>query len=173
MYVTFRILTDFYSLYCQIHPLFTYIHQLGRLHHQLGRLVSESACERKDPGSNPAADMVDAARNKAWDLEPNLSDPPVGHFAGNVLSKNICGESHGSTTNEYHDEASFHRPMRKQDRKSESSDKASPWYDQKHDINQGSKAQPTPLYNEAATLDDTDFVPSTFKVNISTRALIT
>ncbi|KAF2344749.1 hypothetical protein FHG87_024494 [Trinorchestia longiramus] len=30
-------------------------------HHQLGRLVSESAYERKDPGSNPAADMVDAA----------------------------------------------------------------------------------------------------------------
>ncbi|KAF2354198.1 hypothetical protein FHG87_015044 [Trinorchestia longiramus] len=24
---------------------------------------------RKDPGSNPAADMVDAARNTAWDLE--------------------------------------------------------------------------------------------------------
>ncbi|KAF2346429.1 hypothetical protein FHG87_022816 [Trinorchestia longiramus] len=39
------------------------------LHHQLGRLVSASACERKDPGSNPAADMVDAARNTAWDLE--------------------------------------------------------------------------------------------------------
>ncbi|KAF2349920.1 Low-density lipoprotein (LDL) receptor class A repeat [Trinorchestia longiramus] len=38
------------------------------LRHQLGRLVSESACERKDPGSNPAADMVDAARNTAWDL---------------------------------------------------------------------------------------------------------
>ncbi|KAF2344926.1 PPM-type phosphatase domain [Trinorchestia longiramus] len=36
--------------------------------HQLGRLVSEYACERKDPGSNPAADMVDAARNTAWDL---------------------------------------------------------------------------------------------------------
>ncbi|KAF2352813.1 hypothetical protein FHG87_016430 [Trinorchestia longiramus] len=34
----------------------------------LGRLVSESACERKDPGSNPAADMVDAARNTVWDL---------------------------------------------------------------------------------------------------------
>ncbi|KAF2355266.1 hypothetical protein FHG87_013977 [Trinorchestia longiramus] len=37
-------------------------------HHQLGRLVSESAFEREDPGSNPAADMVDAARNTAWDL---------------------------------------------------------------------------------------------------------
>ncbi|KAF2344012.1 hypothetical protein FHG87_025232 [Trinorchestia longiramus] len=36
--------------------------------HGLGRLVSESACEWKDPGSNPAADMVDAARNTAWDL---------------------------------------------------------------------------------------------------------
>ncbi|KAF2362167.1 Protein of unknown function DUF4505 [Trinorchestia longiramus] len=39
----------------------------------LGRLVSESACERKDPCSNPAADMVDAARKTAWDLgkQPN------------------------------------------------------------------------------------------------------
>ncbi|KAF2364913.1 Transposase type 1 [Trinorchestia longiramus] len=36
---------------------------------ELGRLVSESACERKDPGSNPAADMVDAARYTAWDLD--------------------------------------------------------------------------------------------------------
>ncbi|KAF2367084.1 hypothetical protein FHG87_002163 [Trinorchestia longiramus] len=44
-----------------------------RTYHQLGRLVSESACEWKDPGSNPAADMVDAARNTAWDLgkQPN------------------------------------------------------------------------------------------------------
>ncbi|KAF2351039.1 hypothetical protein FHG87_018207 [Trinorchestia longiramus] len=43
------------------------------LYHQPGRLVSESACERKDPGSNPAADMVDAARKTAWDLgkQPN------------------------------------------------------------------------------------------------------
>ncbi|KAF2345322.1 hypothetical protein FHG87_023921 [Trinorchestia longiramus] len=35
---------------------------------QLGRVVSESACEREDPGSNPAAAMVDAARITAWDL---------------------------------------------------------------------------------------------------------
>ncbi|KAF2345672.1 hypothetical protein FHG87_023572 [Trinorchestia longiramus] len=35
---------------------------------KLGRLVSESAFERKDPGSNPVADMVDTARNTAWDL---------------------------------------------------------------------------------------------------------
>ncbi|KAF2363924.1 hypothetical protein FHG87_005315 [Trinorchestia longiramus] len=50
------------------------------LHHQLGRLVSESACERKDLGSNPAADMVDAARNTAWDLGINCRDhfPPRG-----------------------------------------------------------------------------------------------
>ncbi|KAF2362941.1 hypothetical protein FHG87_006308 [Trinorchestia longiramus] len=41
--------------------------------HQLGRLASESACEQEDLGSNPAADMVDAARNTAWDLgkQPN------------------------------------------------------------------------------------------------------
>ncbi|KAF2352975.1 WD40-repeat-containing domain [Trinorchestia longiramus] len=35
---------------------------------KLGRLVSESACGREDPGSNPAADMVDAARNTTWYL---------------------------------------------------------------------------------------------------------
>ncbi|KAF2360026.1 Reverse transcriptase domain [Trinorchestia longiramus] len=34
----------------------------------LGRLVSEYACKQEDPGSNPAADMVDAAGNTAWDL---------------------------------------------------------------------------------------------------------
>ncbi|KAF2366496.1 hypothetical protein FHG87_002736 [Trinorchestia longiramus] len=45
-------------------------------------------------------------------------------------------ESHGSTTNEYRDEASFPRPMSKQERRSESSDEARPCYDQKHDINQ-------------------------------------
>ncbi|KAF2346219.1 Cold-shock protein DNA-binding [Trinorchestia longiramus] len=39
-----------------------------RKYHQLGRLVNESAFEREDPGSNPAAVMVDAARNTAWDL---------------------------------------------------------------------------------------------------------
>ncbi|KAF2349436.1 hypothetical protein FHG87_019809 [Trinorchestia longiramus] len=46
---------------------------MTKFYHQLGRLVSESACERKDPGSNPAADMVDVARNTAWDLgkKPN------------------------------------------------------------------------------------------------------
>ncbi|KAF2355076.1 Cytochrome P450 [Trinorchestia longiramus] len=43
------------------------------IHQDLGRLVSESACERKDPGSNPAADMVDAARNTAWDFESKAS----------------------------------------------------------------------------------------------------
>ncbi|KAF2365172.1 hypothetical protein FHG87_004065 [Trinorchestia longiramus] len=43
------------------------------INHQLGRLVSESACEQEDPGSNTAPDMVDAARNTAWDLgkQPN------------------------------------------------------------------------------------------------------
>ncbi|KAF2353430.1 EF-hand domain [Trinorchestia longiramus] len=43
-------------------------------HHQFGRLVGESACEREDPGSNPAADMVDAARITAWDLEDEGDD---------------------------------------------------------------------------------------------------
>ncbi|KAF2354352.1 Immunoglobulin I-set [Trinorchestia longiramus] len=52
---------------------------------ELGRLVSESACERKYPGSNPAADMVDAARNTAWDLgkQPNnyRSNYPIQEWA--------------------------------------------------------------------------------------------
>ncbi|KAF2368775.1 CUB domain [Trinorchestia longiramus] len=70
-------------------------------------------------------------------------------------------ESHGCTTDEYHDDASFHRPMSKQDRRSESSDEARPRYDQKHDItnersSSGSRAKPTALYNEAATLCVTD-----------------
>ncbi|KAF2361960.1 hypothetical protein FHG87_007282 [Trinorchestia longiramus] len=46
--------------------------KLSTPHHQLGRLVSESACEREDPSSNPAAEMVDAARNTAWDLAQRL-----------------------------------------------------------------------------------------------------
>ncbi|KAF2366909.1 hypothetical protein FHG87_002340 [Trinorchestia longiramus] len=57
-------------------------------YHQLGRLVSESACEREDPGSNPAADMVDAARNTAWDLgkQPNnyRSNYPTQEWARSV-----------------------------------------------------------------------------------------
>ncbi|KAF2361840.1 CYTH-like domain [Trinorchestia longiramus] len=52
---------------------------LGRLNHQLGRLVSESASEREDPGSNPAADMVDAARNTAWDLAHTVVCSVVCH----------------------------------------------------------------------------------------------
>ncbi|KAF2354820.1 hypothetical protein FHG87_014424 [Trinorchestia longiramus] len=60
--------------------------------HQLGRLVSESACEQEDPGSNPAADMVDAARNTAWDLgkQPNnyRSNYPTQEWA-----RRLCSES--------------------------------------------------------------------------------
>ncbi|KAF2350841.1 Nonaspanin (TM9SF) [Trinorchestia longiramus] len=59
-------------------------------YHQLGRLVSESACERKDPGSNPDADMVDAARNTAWDLgkQPNnyRSNYPTQEWARRIQS---------------------------------------------------------------------------------------
>ncbi|KAF2344119.1 hypothetical protein FHG87_025126 [Trinorchestia longiramus] len=54
-------------------------------HHQIGRLVSESACKRKDAGSNPAADMIDAARYTAWDLgkQPNnyRSNYPIQEWA--------------------------------------------------------------------------------------------
>ncbi|KAF2353161.1 hypothetical protein FHG87_016082 [Trinorchestia longiramus] len=59
-------------------------------HHQLGRLVSESAFEREDPGSNPAADMVDAARNTAWDLGklPNnyRSNYPTQEWARSIFN---------------------------------------------------------------------------------------
>ncbi|KAF2349398.1 Target SNARE coiled-coil domain [Trinorchestia longiramus] len=59
---------------------------------QLGRLVSESACEQEDPGSNPAADMVDAARITAWDLgkQPNnyRSNYPTQEWARSIPSIN-------------------------------------------------------------------------------------
>ncbi|KAF2367265.1 hypothetical protein FHG87_001974 [Trinorchestia longiramus] len=38
--------------------------------------------------------------------------------------RKACSESHGSTTNKYRDEPSFHRPMSKQNTGSESSDQA-------------------------------------------------
>ncbi|KAF2363584.1 hypothetical protein FHG87_005659 [Trinorchestia longiramus] len=64
---TFDLFTyDLFTYDLFTYDLFTY--DLFTYDHQLGRLVSESACERKDPGSNPAADMVDAARNTACDL---------------------------------------------------------------------------------------------------------
>ncbi|KAF2353604.1 P-loop containing nucleoside triphosphate hydrolase [Trinorchestia longiramus] len=56
---------------------------------------SESACEREDPGSNPAADMVDAARNTAWDLgkQPNnyRSNYPTQEWARSLQ----CQIGHG------------------------------------------------------------------------------
>ncbi|KAF2362597.1 C-type lectin-like [Trinorchestia longiramus] len=64
---------------------------------QLGQLVSESACERKDPGSNPATDKVDAARNTAWDLgkQPNnyRSNYPTQEWARRVVTER---ESHST-----------------------------------------------------------------------------
>ncbi|KAF2357114.1 Ankyrin repeat [Trinorchestia longiramus] len=73
-------------------------HQLGRLvseYHQLGRLVSESACERKDLGSNPAADMVDAARNTAWYLAATLDSTKENLFNPCMLwrAKEDTGDS--------------------------------------------------------------------------------
>ncbi|KAF2364968.1 hypothetical protein FHG87_004277 [Trinorchestia longiramus] len=63
-------------------------------HLKLGRLVSESACEWKDPGSNPAADMVDAARNTAWDLgkQPNnyRSNYPTQEWAKRKLGVGVA-----------------------------------------------------------------------------------
>ncbi|KAF2360656.1 hypothetical protein FHG87_008587 [Trinorchestia longiramus] len=79
--------------------------RLGRLDHQLGRLVSESACERKDPGSNPAADMVDAARNTAWDLgkQPNnyRSNYPTQEWARRAMYQECV--QYGVSRREYPD----------------------------------------------------------------------
>ncbi|KAF2365908.1 Immunoglobulin I-set [Trinorchestia longiramus] len=52
----------------------------------LGRLVSESAFKREDPGSNPAADMVDAARNTAWDLGEHPAAMQHGGHSPQALS---------------------------------------------------------------------------------------
>ncbi|KAF2368754.1 hypothetical protein FHG87_000489 [Trinorchestia longiramus] len=87
----------------------------------------------------------------------------------------LCSESHGSTTNEYCDDASFHRPMSKQDRRSESSDEARPRCPvttrntplTNERSRSDSRAQPTAQYMEAATLCVTDSLPSASKVNIS------
>ncbi|KAF2367600.1 hypothetical protein FHG87_001647 [Trinorchestia longiramus] len=53
---------------------------------------------------------------------------PVYEACRNVshgdVSLQHCSESHGSTKNEHRDEASFHRPMNKQDTVSESNDEA-------------------------------------------------
>ncbi|KAF2360182.1 hypothetical protein FHG87_009056 [Trinorchestia longiramus] len=70
------------------------------MYHQLGRLVSESACERKDPGSNPAADMVDAARNTAWDLVINTPSSRLDNIDEDSRVNNLywCGGVSGVTT---------------------------------------------------------------------------
>ncbi|KAF2355332.1 hypothetical protein FHG87_013910 [Trinorchestia longiramus] len=72
-------------------------HQL-RYYHQLGRLVSESACERKDPGSNPATDMVDSARNTAWDFgkQPNnnRSNYPTQEWASSAHCSHSVPKAH-------------------------------------------------------------------------------
>ncbi|KAF2353639.1 Ribonuclease H-like domain [Trinorchestia longiramus] len=47
--------------------------------------------------------------------------------------RGICSESHGSTTNESRNEGSCHRPMSKQDTRTQSRDKGRPRYEQKHD----------------------------------------
>ncbi|KAF2367584.1 O-acyltransferase WSD1 N-terminal [Trinorchestia longiramus] len=54
--------------YLQYNKKYLQYNTAACVQNKLGRLMSESACEQKDPGSNPAADMVDAARNTAWDL---------------------------------------------------------------------------------------------------------
>ncbi|KAF2346610.1 hypothetical protein FHG87_022634 [Trinorchestia longiramus] len=83
-------------------------------------------------------------------------------------------ESHASTTNEYRDEARFHRPMNKQDRRSEYSDEASPVTTRSSTLtNQRSRSGSRAQYKDAATLCVTDSLPNASKVNIPIRTLIT
>ncbi|KAF2354696.1 hypothetical protein FHG87_014548 [Trinorchestia longiramus] len=75
-------------------------------------------------------------------------------------------ESHSSTTNEYCNEASFHRPMNKQDRRSESSYEARLRYDQKPEkANErscsGSRAQPTAQFRSPFLVAPTTTTPRT------------
>ncbi|KAF2345363.1 hypothetical protein FHG87_023882 [Trinorchestia longiramus] len=78
-------------------------HQEHHQHHQLGRLVSESAFEREDPGSNPVADMVDAARNTAWDLgkQPNnyRSNYPTQEWARRLKEQMVLLSADGPHRN--------------------------------------------------------------------------
>ncbi|KAF2360320.1 hypothetical protein FHG87_008925 [Trinorchestia longiramus] len=89
-----------------------------------------------------------------------------------------CSESHSSTTNEYRDEACFHRPMRKQDTRTESSDEAT------HSLRPEARRQSMSSHVQAAEPSQPPNIkrlqpsvsrtlPSASKVNISTRTLIT
>ncbi|KAF2352379.1 hypothetical protein FHG87_016863 [Trinorchestia longiramus] len=114
--------------------------------------------------------MVDAARNMAWELgkQPNnyRSNYPTQEWA--------TSESHASTTNEYRDEARFHRPMSKQDRRSEYSDEASPVTTRSTTLtNKRSRSGSRAQYKDAATLCLTDSLPNASKVNIPIRTLFT
>ncbi|KAF2354512.1 hypothetical protein FHG87_014733 [Trinorchestia longiramus] len=88
----------------------------------------------------------------------------------------ICSELHSSTTNEYRDEASFHRPISKQDRGSESSEEVR--FSLRLEVRRrlvgchaqaAEPSQPSDMYKEAATLCFTDSLPSASKVDISTK----
>ncbi|KAF2362066.1 hypothetical protein FHG87_007179 [Trinorchestia longiramus] len=68
-----------------------------------------------------------------------------------------CRESHGSTTNEYRDEANFHRPMSKQDTKVNPTKRLGLGTTRSTTLTNersrsGSRAQSTAQYKEAATL---------------------
>ncbi|KAF2355014.1 hypothetical protein FHG87_014232 [Trinorchestia longiramus] len=69
------------------------------------------------------------------------------------------------------DEASYRRPIREQDRRSESLARLASLTNEQS--RSGSSVQQTALYNGAAAFGNTNSLPSAFKVNISTRTLIT
>ncbi|KAF2367884.1 hypothetical protein FHG87_001356 [Trinorchestia longiramus] len=87
-------------------------------------------------------------------------------------------ESHGSTRNEYCDEASFHQPMKNRTEDVNPRTKIGPVTTKSTTLTNersrsSSRAQLTALFNEAVTPCVTDSLPSASKINISTRTLIT
>ncbi|KAF2345222.1 hypothetical protein FHG87_024022 [Trinorchestia longiramus] len=105
----------------------------------------------------------------------STSDEMIHYQASDLthVTSGVCGESHGYTSNEYCDEASFHRPMSRQDTEVNPATRLVPVTTRNRTLTNerspsGIRAQPTALYNEAATLCATDSLPSAFKVNIPT-----
>ncbi|KAF2362918.1 hypothetical protein FHG87_006323 [Trinorchestia longiramus] len=85
----------------------------------------------------------------------------------------MCSELYDSTTNEYHDEASFHQTMSTQDTEVNPATRLGPVTTRSTTLTNersrsGSRSLPTAQY-EAATLCVTDSLLSAYKVNISTK----
>ncbi|KAF2344885.1 hypothetical protein FHG87_024359 [Trinorchestia longiramus] len=83
-------------------------------------------------------------------------------------------ESHGFTINKYHDEARFIDQRANKTEEVNPATRLGPVTTRSTTLTNdrsrsGSRAQLTALYNEAATLCDTDFLPNASKINIFTK----